>query len=125
MVKDTDPVLTKVMNDLKRVTDVTRILDEQEKLNAPLPHYNKPMSGATDPEGNATNATANGNATAPAAATPADGAPAAATPAEGAPAAATPPASDLPPELDPAAAGALKTKSSTASNASKGTNQTK
>ena len=115
MVKDTDPVLTKVMNDLKRVTDVTRILDEQEKLNAPLPHYNKPMSGATDPEGNATNATANGNATAPATATPADGAPAAATPA----------ASYLPPELDPAAAGALKTKSSTASNASKGTNQTK
>jgi hypothetical protein len=124
MVKDTDPVLTKVMNDLKRVTDVTRILDEQEKLNAPLPHYNKPMSGATDPEGNGsnkTNATKTGNATAPADAAPADGAtPAAAAPADGAA-----PATDLPPELDPAAAGALKTKSSTAGNATQGTNQTK
>ena len=135
MVKDTDPVLTKVMNDLKRVTDVTRILDEQEKLNAPLPHYNKPMSGATDPEGNGsnkTNATKTGNATAPADAAPADGAtPAAAAPADGAaPATDLPPelnpaSADLAPELDPAAAGALKTKSSTAGNATQGTNQTK
>lgn len=110
MVKDTDPVLTKVMNDLKRVTDVTRILDEQEKLNAPLPHYNKPMGGATDGNGsNKTNATKKGNATAPAA--PADGAaPASDLPPELDPAAAAAPATDLPPELDPAAAGALKTK---------------
>jgi len=124
MVKDTDPVLTKVMNDLKRVTDVTRILDEQEKLNAPLPHYNKPMSGATDPEGNGsnkTNATKKGNATAPAAAAPADGA----APATDLPPELNPASADLPPELDPAAAGALKTKSSTAGNATQGANQTK
>ena len=74
MVKDADPVLTKVMNDLKRVTDITRILDEQEKLNAPLPHYNKPMDAATD------NTAASANATATPAAAPAA-------------------ASDLPPEL--------------------------
>ena len=53
MVKDTDPVLTKVMNDLRRVTDITRILDEQEKLKAPFPHYNKPMEAATNTAANA------------------------------------------------------------------------
>jgi hypothetical protein len=116
MVKDTDPVLTKVMNDLKRVTDVTRILDEQEKLNAPLPHYNKPNGGAAGNGSNATNATnatKAANATAPAG----DAAPASDLPPELDPAAASAPASDLPPELDPAFAGALKTKSSTAGNA--------
>ena len=98
MVKDADPVLTKVMNDLKRVTDITRILDEQEKLNAPLPHYNKPMDAATDAAANATAAPA----------TPAADAAATATPA-----AAPAPASDLPPELAPpapAAAGAIQSK---------------
>ena len=112
MVKETDPVLTKVLNDLKRVTDVTRILDEQEKLNAPKPHYNKAMGGATAPGGNASNAT---NATAPAA----GAAPASDLPPELNPAA----ASDLPPELDPASAGAIQSKKAT--NASKGANTTK
>ena len=82
------------------------------------------MSGATDPEGNGsnkTNATKSGNATAPAAAAPADGA----APATDLPPELNPASADLPPELDPAAAGALKTKSSTAGNATQGTNQTK
>lgn len=107
MVKDTDPVLDNVMKDLKRVTDVTRILDEQEKLNAPLPHYNGPMPGATND--NASNATANTTATANATAT----ATPAAAPAEGA----APAEMDLPPELDPASAEAIQSKKSTAGNA--------
>ena len=106
MVKDTDPVLTKVMNDLKRVTDITRILDEQEKLNAPLPHYNRPMPGATDPTGNGSNKSNSTNGTKAGNATATDGK----TDAASTDAPATP-ATDLPPELDPAAAGALKTKS--------------
>jgi len=105
MVKDADPVLTKVMNDLSRVTDITRILDEQEKLNAPTPHYNRPMPGASNPsgEGNSTNTTASANATT------------SATPTN-APAADAEAPADLPPELDPASAEALKMKSSKAAN---------
>jgi hypothetical protein len=109
MVKDADPVLTKVMGDLKRVTDVTRILDEQEKLNAPKPHYNSPMPAATDKK--AGNKSASANATTDAAA---EGD--AAAPAEGATPAAAP-ASDLPPELQPPAAEAIQAKNKQAANA--------
>lgn len=118
MVKDADPVLTKVMNDLSRVTDITRILDEQEKLNAPTPHYNKPMPGASNPSGekNSSNSSASANATTEA--TPA------AAPADGGTAASPEAATDLPPELDPASAKALKLKSSKATNQTQNANST-
>lgn len=123
MVKDADPVLTKVMNDLKRVTDITRILDEQEKLNAPQPHYNRPFDAATNPSGeeSAKNATktADANATAPAST---DGAATAAPAAEGEKKTDAKAAEELPPELNPAAAGATQSKkqnASTAKNATK------
>jgi hypothetical protein len=132
MVKDADPILTKVMNDLARVTDITRILDEQEKLNAPQPHYNRPMPGATNPTGeNATNSTAPAgdaasNSTAPAAT--GDGAAAGTLPPE-----LTPPADGA----TPPAAGAIQSKKATnatsnssakanySSNASKSANSSK
>lgn len=107
MVKDADPVLEKVMKDLRRVTDITRILDEQEKLNAPLPHYNKPMDAATDKEEKKADAKA-----APAEEGKKEEAKAAA-PDAAAPAAPAAPA-DLPPELNPAAAGAVKQKTNNA-----------
>ena len=107
MVKDADPVLEKVMKDLRRVTDITRILDEQEKLNAPLPHYNKPMDAATDKEEKKADAKA-----APAEEGIKEEAKAAA-PDAAAPAAPAAPA-DLPPELNPAAAGAVKQKTNNA-----------
>jgi len=70
MVKDTDPVLKTVISNLKKVTNVTTMLDLKAKnKDSTLPSGLPKKSNRTNASNstNATNATASANATAPAA----------------------------------------------------------